>query len=86
MQRKLLKNEHSMNKMSLKDSYLHNKVLQLKFEKSFPSFSFNPEFLSKIRDWLNTLPLSNLPLNRILTQPPPKCNNSPTCLKGSRVF
>lgn len=50
---------------------------------SFPSFSFffNPELLSKTRGWVNTHTLSNLIINKILTQPPPKRNNSPTCLK-----
>ena len=81
--------KQNMNKMSLKDSYLHNKVMEIEqFEMSFHSFSFsfNLELLSKTRGWVNTLPLSNLPLNRIPAQPPMKCNNSPTFLKASRVF
>ena len=84
MQENYLSMKHNMNKISLRDSYLHNKIMATKkFDTSFPSFSFsfNPELLSETRGWVNTLPLSNLLLNRILTQPPPKCNNSPTCLK-----
>ena len=63
MQIKWLKHETQNEQHEMSDSYLHNKVMKIEqFEMNFPSFSFsfNLEFLSKTRGWVNTQTLSKI--------------------------